>query len=176
MEPGPMRNAITHEQVVVYSDVGDHLRNVTGVWERKFAVASSPDRGAPPRSKSRKPPAGVSARSGVVSRGIRFSLDAQPGYEGADGWPKVGQRPIADRRLCPRQLKPGDVHLSVAVDGIPLGDAQIIHPESDFSRLFDMPPSLTGKSTVTVAIAVDQVIHEPGGRELGLTFGTIAVQ
>ena len=51
-------------------------------------------------------------------------------------------------------------------------NAQIINPESSFRRLLDMPPSLTGKSTVTVAIAVDQVIHEPGGRELGLTFGT----
>jgi hypothetical protein len=174
MEPGPMRNALTHEQVVVYSDVGDHLRNITGVWERNFGVASSPDQ-APHRIEVSNPLVGylLGPEWFPVENGFRW----MPGRATVRlGGPRSAQDQLLLEGHCPKQLKAGDVHLSVTVDGIPLGNAQIIHPESDFRRLFDMPPSLTGKTTVTVAIAVDQVIHEPGGRELGLTFGTIAIQ
>ena len=78
---------------------------------------------------------------------------------------------------CPdRQLKAGPVHLSVSVDGIPLEGAQIGEAELHFRRLFVVPSSLVGRSNVEVAISVDRVLHEQGGRELGLVFGTIAFE
>jgi len=174
MEPGPMRNALTHEQVVVYSDVGDHLRNITGVWERKFAVASTPD----------QEPHWIEVGNPLLEYRLGPEwFPAENGFRWMPGRATVrlgGPRSAKDHLLlegyCPRQPKAGGVHLSVTVDGISLGDAEKINPDSNFHRLFKMPPSLIGKSTVTVAIAVDQVIHEPGGRELGLTFGTIAIQ
>jgi hypothetical protein len=173
MEPGPMRNAITHDEVVVYSDVGDHLRNITGVWERsQSGLLPDPE---PRRIEVGNPLLGylLGPEWFPLENGFRWMPARATVHLGGPRSPK-------DRLLlegyCPRQLKAGDVHLLVAVDGIPLGNAQIINPESSFRRLLDMPPSLTGKSTVTVAISVDQVIHEPGGRELGLTFGTIAIQ
>ena len=52
-----------------------------------------------------------------------------------------------------------------------IGDA-----ESHFRRLFVVPPSLVGRDSVEVAISVDRVFHEQGGRELGLVFGTIAFE
>jgi len=174
MEPGPMRKAITHEEVVVYSDVGDHLRNITGVWERKIAADSSPDQ-EPRWIEVSNPLMGywLGPEWFPVENGFRW----MPGRATVRlGGPGSAKDQLLVEGYCPKQLKPGDVHLSISVDGIPLGDAQIIHPESDFHRLFDMPPSLTGRPVVTVAIAVDQVIHEPGGRELGLTFGSIAIQ
>ena len=174
MEPGPMRNALTHEQVVVYSDVGNHLRNITGAWERKFAVTSSSDP-EPRRIEAGNPLLGylLGPEWFPVENGVRW----MPGRATVRlGGPRSAKDQLLLEGYCPRQLKAGDVHLLVTVDGIPLGNARIINPDSGFRRLFDMPPSLTGRSTVTVAIAVDQVIHEPGGRELGLTFGTIAIQ
>jgi hypothetical protein len=174
MEPGPMRNAITHDEVVVYSDVGDHLRNITGVWERKFAADSSPDQ-EPRRIEVGNPLLGylLGPEWFPLENGFRW-MPARATLR--LGGPRSAKDQLLLEGHCPQQLKASEVHLLVSVDGIPLGNAQNIHPESDFHRLFDMPPSLTGKSTVTVAIAVDQVIHEPGGRELGLTFGTIAIQ
>lgn len=174
VEPGPLRRGLTHEQVVVYSDLGDHLRNVTGVWQRNFAVASSPD--PDPRwIEVSNPLMGylLGPEWFPLEKGFRW-MPARATVR--LGGPRSAKDQLLLEGYCPRQLNPGDVHLLVTVDGIPLGDAQIINPESGFHRLFDMPPSLTGKPTVTVAIAVDRVIHEPGGRELGLTFGTIAIQ
>jgi hypothetical protein len=174
MESGPLRNALAHGEVVVYSDVGDHLRNITGVWERSSASGLLQD----------QEPRRVEVGNPLLAYLLGpewFSLDNGFRWMPARATVRLGgPRSAKDRLLlegyCPRQLKTGDVHLSVTVDGISLGNAQIIVPESSFHRLFDMPSALTGKATVTVAIAVDQVIHEPGGRELGLTFGTIAIQ
>jgi hypothetical protein len=68
------------------------------------------------------------------------------------------------------------VHLYVSVDGIPLPDMNVGGTESHFRRLFDVPVSLIGHDSVTVAISVDPVLHEPGGRELGLVLGTVAFE
>jgi hypothetical protein len=179
MEPGPLRNALTHEQVVVYSDVGDHLRNITGVWERKFATASSADQ-EPRRIEAGNPLLGylLGPEWYPLERGFRWMPKRATVRLG-------GPRSAKDRLLleghCPiQQLNAGGTHLSVAitvaVDGMPLGFMQIDNSESSFHRLFNLPPSLIGKPAVEVEIAVDRVIHEPGGRELGLTFGTIAIQ
>ncbi len=174
MEPGPLRKALTHEEVVVYSDVGDHLRNITGVWERKFAVPSSPDQ-EPRWIEAANPLLGylLGPEWFPVENGIRW-MPARATVR--LGGPRSAKDQLLLEGYCPKQRKAGDVHLTVTVDGIPLGNGQNIDPESGFRRLFDMPPSLIGKTTVTVAIAVDQVFHEPGGRDLGLNFGTIAIQ
>lgn len=179
MDPGSLRNALTHEQVVVYSDVGDHLRNITGVWGRKFATASSAD----------QEPRRIEAGNPLL--GYLLGPEWYPPESGFRWMPRRatvrlgGPRSAKDQLLlegrCPiQQLNAGGTHLSVAVavavNGIPLGIAQIDDPEGSFRRLFNLPASLVGKPTVVVEIAVDRVIHEPGGRELGLTFGTIAIQ
>ena len=174
MESGPLRVALTHEEVVVYSDVGDHLRNITGVWEHRIAADSSPDQD-PHWIEVANPLMGylLGREWFPVENGFRW-MPARATLR--MGGPRSAKDQLLLEGYCPQQPKAGQVHLSVTVDGIPLGNAQIINPESNFRRLFDIPSSLTGKTTVTVAIAVDQVIHEPGGRELGLTFGTIAIQ
>ena len=75
-----------------------------------------------------------------------------------------------------QQLKAGPLHLLVSVDGIPLAGTQIGNAESHFRRLLVVPPSLVGRDSVEVAISVDRVVHEEGGRELGLVFGTVAFE
>jgi hypothetical protein len=73
-------------------------------------------------------------------------------------------------------LQTGPVRLSVSVDGIPLPDTQISEAESEFRRLIVVPPSLIGRDSVEVAISVDRVFVEDGGRKLGLVFGTVAFE
>ena len=179
LDPGTLRNAITHEQVVIYSDVGDHLRNVTGLWERSNSGRFSPTDQQPSQAP-RRVEVGNSLFAYLLgpewydmeSAGFRWMPRRATLRLG-------GPRSVSDRLLlegyCPdRQLKAGPLHLSVSVDGIPLPGTEIGSTETRFRRLFVVAPSLAGRESVEVAISVDRVLHEPGGRELGLVFGTIA--
>jgi hypothetical protein len=74
------------------------------------------------------------------------------------------------------QLKAGLLHLSVTADEFPLADIQLGIRDGAFRRTVALPPSLIGRSSVTVGLQVDRVIRDPGGRELGLVFGTIAIE
>jgi hypothetical protein len=175
----PLRNAITHNQVVVYSDVGEHLRNITEVWER-----SNLDR----LSRNQRPDQ-LPRRVEVGNPLLAFLLGPEWLPVEASGFRWMprratvrlgGPRTAKDKLLlegyCPeKQLSAGVLHLLVSVDGIPLPIAQISNPESNFRRLIAVPPSLVGRESVVVEIAVDRVLHDDG-RELGLVFGTVAFE
>jgi hypothetical protein len=174
LEPPVMRRAITHEEVVVYSVLGDHLRNITGEWTGYALYGSS-------RQEAHRVEAGNPLLAYLLGpewhrleSGVRWMPQKATVRLG-------GPRTPVDRLLlegyCPdQQLTAGPLHLFVSVDGISLAKMEISRPETNFRRLLDLPPSTVGRSTVEVSIAVDRVIHEPGGRELGLVFGTIAIQ
>ncbi len=101
MEPGAMRNAITHEQVVVYSDVGDHLRNITGVWEQLVGLRFRSGPASPGGSRSATPCwVTCLVPNGFRRRRSRYSLDATAGYRAARR-AEVRERPVASRRLLP---------------------------------------------------------------------------
>lgn len=179
LEPGVMKNAITHDEVVVYSVNGDHLRNITEQYERSAAVDFFPDE-----------------RSGQGPRHVEVGNPLDAYLLGPEWFPlETGVRWMPQRatvRLrgpesggdelllegdCPEQvLKAGPVHLSVSVDGIPLPEAEIGKTDPHFRRLYVVPASLLGRDSVEVVISVDRVYHEPGGRVLGLVFGTIAFE
>lgn len=178
LAPAVMKNAITHDSVVLYSVVGDRLQNITEAYER-----SALERFLLDKQLDQEP-----RRVDVGSPLFAYLLGPEWfGVESGARWmPRratvrlAGPGSAKDRLIlegyCPdSQLKAGIVHLSVSVDGIPLAAAQIGEP-GDFRRVLDLPPSLIGKPVVEVAIAVDRVTHEPGGRELGLVFGTVAIQ
>jgi hypothetical protein len=175
LDSGTLRRAITHEQVVVYSDVGDHLRNVTEVWER---------------SNSERKPDQLPRRVEVGNPLFAYLLGPEwygweaPGFRWMPqratvrlGGPGSTREKLLLEGRCPEsQLKSGPVRLSVTVDGIPLMDTQIGEAETEFRRLFVVPPSLVERDSVEVAISVDRVFHEEGGRALGLVFGTVAFE
>jgi hypothetical protein len=176
LDPGSMRRAITHEQVVVYSYLGDHLRNVTGDWERSVSDPLSSNQ-LPRRVEVGNPllayllgPEWYAVESGIRWMPRRATVRM------------AGPESRMDKLLvegdCPeQQLKSGPLHLSVSVDGIPLANAEIGVPETHFRRLFIVPVSLAGRDRVEVAISVDRVFHEEGGgRELGLVLGTVAFE
>jgi hypothetical protein len=177
LDPHTMRHAIAHEQVVVYSDVGDHLRNITGEWERlEFNTNKRHD------PLSRRVEVGNPLYAYLL--GPEWFPVESPGFRWMPrrATVQLGAPASASDKLllegdCPvLQLKGGFVHLSVSVDGIPLADKKIGGTENHFRRLFDVPPSLSEKGQVTVVISVDRVVHEPGGRELGLVLGTVAFE
>jgi hypothetical protein len=174
LEPGVMRSAITHEQVVVYFFLGDHLRNITRDYEHSALsrlVDSEPRRveignplfgyllgpeWSPPASGFRWMPRRATVRlAGPISIKDRLRLE---GY-------------------CPGlQLRGGPLHLSLTVDGIPLEGTQINDPDAVFDRLFVLPPSLIGRKTIHVEISVDRTTTGANGAELGVVVDTISIQ
>jgi hypothetical protein len=188
LDSGSLRRAITHEQVVIYSDVGDHLRNVTEAWERsistRFPSIQTPDP-VPRRVEVGNPllayllgPEWYTVESGIrwMPRRATVRLGGPKSTPGSSM-----DKLVLEGDCAEQQLKAGPLHLSVSVDGIPLAGTQIGDPESHFRRLFIVPPSLVGRDSVEVVISVDRAFHEQsgheeGGRELGLVFGTVAFE
>jgi hypothetical protein len=178
LEPAVMRHAIAREEVVVYSIVGDHLRNITEAYGQSGREQSSLGKlhQEPRRVEVGNPlfayllgPEWFRVESGVRWMPRRATVRL--------GGPVSAKDKLLLEGFCPdQQLKAGPLHLSVSVDGIPLEGAQIENTESSFRRLFVMPPSLIGRDSVEIAISVDRTLRGPDGRELGLLFGAIAIE
>jgi hypothetical protein len=176
LEPPVMKNAITHDEVVVYCLVGDHLRNTTEAWERSagelyFLGGKSAEE--PRRVEIGNPlfayllgPEWFRLESGIRWMPRRATVRL--------GGPRTQEKLVLEGR-CPVQLT-GALNLSVSLDGISLGYSEVCNPAVDFHRMFAIPSSLAGRDSVQVVISVDRVQHEGGGRELGLVFGTIAFE
>jgi hypothetical protein len=173
LHPAVMKNAITHESVVVYSVLSDHLRNITEAYERSVLPRLSLNKTETRRVDVGNPlfayllgPEWLRFESGVRWMPGRATLRL--------GGPGSANDKLLLAGFCPdEQLKAGPLRVSVAVDGIPLQGTEIGNPENTFRRLFDVPPTLAGKQSVEITIAVNRVLHESDGRELGLVFGTI---
>jgi hypothetical protein len=169
-----MSHALVDERVVVYSFLGDHLKNVTGEWGRQAGAHLSDP--APRRVEAGNPllayllgPEWYPLEPGIRWMPRRATLRL--------GGPRSAHDRLVLEGYCPdQQLKAGVLHLSVTVDGVGLKNTNIDNPETDFRRLFDMPPELIGRAEVEVGITVDRVVRDPGGRELGLAFGMIAIE
>jgi hypothetical protein len=178
LDPVIMKNAITHDEVVVYSIVGDHLRNITEAWERSTGeryLVDGKSAGGPRRVEIGNPlfafllgPEWFRLESGIRWMPQRATVRL--------GGSRVEDKLVLEGSCSDRQLQAGPLHILVSVDGISLGSTEISGTEHDFHRLFAVPPSLAGRDSVQVAISVDHVLHEPGGRDLGLVFGTVAFE
>jgi hypothetical protein len=179
MDRAALSNAITHEQVVIYSYVGDHLRNITGVWER--LDASNRLSGS---RRSDQVPRRIELGNSLLAYLLGPEwLPLEPGgfrWMPARATVRMGGPASSGDKLllegyCPdQQLQAGPLHIALSVDGMALEGAQIERGESSFRRLLAVPPSLAGRESVGLTISVDRVLHEPGGRQLGLVFVTIA--
>ncbi len=163
-----MRSAITHDQVVVYSDVGDHLRNITRDYERSALQLLGDS--APRRVEVGNPLFGYLLGPEWLPSESGFRWMPRHAAVQLGGPVSAGDR-LQVEGFCPElQLRAGPLHLFVTVDGFPLGESQITETEAPFHRLFAMPPSLIGRKTVSVEISVDRTTQGPDGTELGLVF------
>jgi hypothetical protein len=170
LDPAAAMHAILNDQIVIYSIAGDHLRNITGAWER-----SAPNRLSdrlPGRADIGNPlyswllgPEWLSPLDGVRWMPGRATLRLQG--------PVPGSKLSIDGYCPEEQLREAPRHLIVSADGIAIGDTQIKDPESSFRRLFSIPDSLLGRDSVRIELRVNPVMTIRG-QEYGLVFGKIA--
>ena len=80
--------------------------------------------------------------------------------------------------FCPAAaVSSGKIQLDVTVDGVHLSPATLTQPDARFSLSFDLPPQLSGRSSVEVAIDLDHVfVPSTDRRPLGLIFGTFEIR
>ncbi len=123
LDPAVMENAITHDEVVVYSVIGDHLRNITESYER-----SAPERFFPDE-KSGKNPHRVEVGNPLLAYMLGpewFSLESGVRWMPQQATVRLGGPGSAQEKLllegyCPgQQREAGATHLSVSVDGLRL--------------------------------------------------------
>lgn len=180
LEPAVMLHALARDQVVVYSPFGDHLRNITDSYRRSVS-AHFPD--LKPSDLPHRVDVGnpleeyaLGREWFFLERGIRWMPQratvrlAVPETGHAEGLTLVLEGD------CPAENpNDGPLHLMVSVREMAQPVREICKPETHFRRLYDMPPSLGASETAEVTIEVDRVFDEPGpgGRKLGLVFGTI---
>jgi hypothetical protein len=181
IDPASLWRGITHDQVVIYSFLGDHLRNVTKDWARLDSgghLSSNPALDlAPRRVDAGNPLLEYLLGSGwypAEPSGFRWMSQRATVRLGG---PEVANDKLLLEGYCTAaQLLAGPLHLIVSVDGVALQGVRLDGTETQFRRLLDVPASVVGRAGVEVSIAVDRVFHETGGRELGLVFGTIAFE
>jgi hypothetical protein len=171
-----MKNAITRDQVVIYSFVGDHLRNVTEDWERANFNRLLSESGAVPRRVDVADPL-LAYLLGPEWLPLEDNFRWMPRRASVRlGGPRSSKDRLVLEGFCPeQQLSPGALHLMVTMDGIPLRGADIARPETRFRRVLEIPPSLVGRDAVEIALSVDRTYRDAAGRDLGLVFGTIAI-
>jgi hypothetical protein len=173
LDPSVTLHAIKNDEVVIYSLSGDHLRNITEVYER-----SAPNRLAdrlPRRVDAGNPLYSWLLGLGWLSpeSGVRWMMGHATAH--LRGPERSGSKLELDGFFPAEQLWQAQRVLKVSVDGLPVGEITIRNPKSDFHRLFDMPASLTGKESVEVELDAAPVYNQ-GGRQYGMVFGKIAVR
>ncbi len=181
LDPDALAHAIQKDQVVIYFCAGDHLRNVTEVYERSAPNRSSNrligrvDARLPGRADVGNPiyswllgPTWLSPESGVRWMPGQASVRLR-------GPDRAGSKLELDGFFPAEQLKGKPRVLKVSVDGFPVGEITIHDPESSFHRLFDMPVAAIGRDSVEVELDVSPV-DTRGGQQYGMVFGKIAIR
>ena len=179
LDPDVMAHAMEKDEVVIYSIAGDHLRNVTEVYERSAPNRSNRSPDGAPRLPSRVD-AGNPLYSWLLGptwlppeSGVRWMPGkATVRLRGPDG---PGSKLELDGFYPAEQLKGRPRVLKVSVEGVPAGEIIIRHPESDFHRLLDVPPAVIGRDSVEIELeAAPLGPGSPGDQEYGVVFGKIA--
>jgi hypothetical protein len=179
LDPDITLHAIKKDELVIYSVAGDHLRNITEVYER-----SAPNRSSAPVSSMDRLPSRVDAGNPLYSwllgptwlspeSGVRW----MPGHATVRlrGPDQAGAKLEVSGFFPAEQLKRAPRVLKITADGLPVGEVIIHDPESSFDRLLGMPNSLTGRGSVEIGLEATPV-DVRGGQEYGMVFGKIAIR
>jgi hypothetical protein len=172
----PAIRVLDEDRAVVYSAGEDRLRNVTSLFQTTARA-----RWGEPELPSR-----------VDVGNVLFSDQVGPTWypiEGTFRWmpkratvvlrgPAVpGARLFLNGYFSSRPVKTELLKVAVSVDGAAVGQAALTKPDALFELNFPLPPAAVGKAKIEVAIEVDRTFRAtPGGRELGLIFGSMAVR
>ena len=174
LAPGPMVRALENDQVVVYSVSGDRLRNITRMYGAAAKLTLS-------RDDPKLVNVGNSLHRYLLGPGwypiettFRWMTDKASVRIGG---PKTPREQLFLQGSAPvKNLGGVPVHLSVSVDGVPIGTTEIAEPDGIFQRWFPIPQQFVGKPSVVLLIQTDHLLRIEKERALGLAFGKIAIR
>ncbi len=173
-DPVVVRNALDHDRALVVDVSGGNIRDITTEYR-----------------------ASQHGRNGeALAAKVDVANELLAGQLGPTWYPGEGFRWMPKRAtvllhgplnaaaklyltgFCPAAaLKSGPLKMQVSVDGVPLGGVWIRQPEAQFFFTFDLPPQLTGRSAVEVAVELDRTFFlPPDNRELGIAFGVFEIR
>lgn len=174
ISPGQALDLIEHGQARVLNVSGGEPRDVTRNYEtilrsdplarrREFVDAGDPLYG------SALGTSWYPAEQGFRWMPRRATVKLSGPMSGSEKLYITGYAPAA-------VLAGGPVTLQVSAAGKDLGTARISRPDQQFSLEFSLPPALTGREFIEIAIEVDKVLKPAGEiRELGMVFGTFGI-
>jgi hypothetical protein len=175
LPPGPMLQALSAGDAVVYDASKSPLRNTTMVYAAR--ARSAWKREPARRVDVGKPLFREQIGDGwyPIERGYRWMTKRALVRLG--GPRSAGEKLYITGYSSRAQLEKGPVGLSVSMDGRPLGVVRLIHGDAQFDANFDMPDEFVGKASVEVQLSVDRTFFVPGEkRHLGAAFGVLAIR
>ena len=175
LPPGPTLKALMEDKIVVYTRVGDRLKNITSSYERRARRELNAQ--APQRVDVANPvfqyllgPTWYPVESGFrwMPRNATVRLGA----------PRSPAQKLHLQGTCPEQLTlSGPLRFNIGIDGRNIAVADIQPGEGSFERSFALPAASIGRDSMEVAIELTRTLQRPeDGRELGLTFGIFEVR
>jgi hypothetical protein len=172
---GPTLNGLAADEIEVYETAGERIRNITASY-RRWAATNISD----------SPPFRVDV--GVPAMAYLLGSTWYP-LEGSHRWmpqaatiriaaPSTPNGKLKITGYCPREeTNPGPVQLHISIDGKEVSVAEFSKPELPFTRIVNVPQTVTGHSGMEVRMEVDRTFRRgPGGPPLGLAFGAFEVR
>ncbi len=175
---GPTIRALQKENLIVYSAQGEHIRNVTSLYERtagaRFGWEES--KNLPRRLDAGSPLMAYLLGSTWYSPVGTFRWMPSRASFRIGGPQTVGSKLTLAGYCPPEQTESGPLTLSVLVDGKMISESIIVKPETSFSRTFSLPDDLVGRESLEVTLAVNRTLNRNQGSPLGLAFGVFEIR
>lgn len=163
-------HGLQHDEIVVYDVRGPLLRNITSVYAARPHDQSLPRR--------------VDAGDPLVANLLGpewYQLDADHRWMAKRATLRIGgpsnpaQRLYLSGNCADEELRGGPLKVRVDVDGTTLPGAEVT--QSSFELSLPLPPSLTGKPELLIAVEVDRTFRPTSDpRNLGLAFGAFEIR
>jgi hypothetical protein len=169
------KRAVDDDAAVVYAVEGRKLRNIT----RPYRILVD---GQPPPPLARSIDVGVSLFREQLGEGW-YGLEDGFRWAGKHavvylpGPAAAGQKLYLHGFATDSQMKLGQLHVDLTIDGRAMPTQVIAGPGSEFRLNYDLPSDLVGRQKIEVALTVDRTIQSPGEtRNLGLAFGQFTIK
>jgi len=167
-----VRHAVKAQQAVAYRWTGDRLQDISA----DYALPTQRNRAdVPSRIRVGDPLYAYTLGKGWggIGNAVRWMpAEAELSIAGPEA---AGEHLSLTAYCLGDQLKRGPLHLTVTADGIDVGKADVLNPETEIHRRFALPDALLNRKTMTLRIAIDPVIVI-AGQPYGALFGDIQIE
>ncbi len=175
LPPGPTLWALDHDRAVVYSTIGERLRNITSTYHDVARSRWKPGPGW-------RVDAGQQAFEGQLGPGW---MPIETGYRWMTGratvilhGPQEKGRSFYLAGYCPGELlAQGPVALAVSADGRLLATFPLERPDAPFHFQAPLPDEWVGREEISFTLELSRTfLTGTDRRELGVAFGTFAIR